>query len=543
MTSKGKAIAELLKGRSWLSVTTLRSLGRDQAAGWEGVFINEGDQCAGHFLQDGQRAKGLVTCIPSLLKVKSFHADVLVLDELPAIADFLLASGLSNKNGIRPLLIEELERRIRIEHETQLIDSVWGLFDGCSITAEAMAQTCDRVRSADVPHYLWVAERGRAYSRLSRSESVPGFLREFQRSSAALMKLTRHSLTTETVRQVDGLDWNNPHFLALADLQVQRNRGMRQLRICVEALLRHEGKQVHYCTPTVSDEQARQVRAQLKDIRQSLEVKRAIALENTPCPTELEAEALMRQEAIAPGDTLKLERYFIEKFYQVSVDRELVLWDRQGQRRTQIRRLERLLDGHKANVHSVQSIQTNPTTPQDWDLTQLQRFIFEKSGALAFVFQIWHGDLHELTEALIQPIAQFLKHHSRDVKLAFNFSRIDQVSDRQAVFLLLDWCGIQRRSQRGRVNGRAIRRYFVDTDHLNQIKTILHQRGVGDPPVSDRDLNQGDGSSQTAGLAQASWDDASLQDIKQMWESATTPEEREAIHQAFPDVVIQRAIA
>ena len=681
-TAKGKAIAELLKGRSWLSVTTLRSLGRDQAAGWEGVFINEGDQCAGHFLQDGQRAKGLVTCIPSLLKVKSFHADVLVLDELPAIADFLLASGLSNKNGIRPLLIEELERRIRdanlvilasadlsnrmlswvesirgdraflvrsdrkplnypvylldgsmdaviaqyldvqahlepgkltlfhtdskkradqlaaqlmrlghnpllitaetsggdiesaflqskgrdlssllllgidciitspsvkegfsIEHETQLIDSVWGLFDGCSITAEAIAQTCDRVRSADVPRYLWVAERGRAYSRLSRSESVPGFLREFQRSSAALMKLTRHSLTTETVRQVDGLDWNNPHFLALADLQVQRNRGMRQLRICVEALLRHEGKQVHYCTPTVSDEQARQVRTQLKDIRQSLEVKRAIAIENTTCPTDLEAEALMRQEAIAPGDTLKLERYFIEKFYQVSVDRELVLWDRQGQRRTQIRRLERLLDGHKANVHSVQSIQTNPTTPQDWDLTQLQRFIFEKSGALAFVFQIWHGDLHELTEDLIQPIAQFLKHHSRDVKLAFNFSRIDQVSDRQAVFLLLDWCGIQRRSQRGRVNGRAIRRYFVDTDHLNQIKSILHQRGVGDPPVSDRDLNQGDGSSQTAGLAQASWDDASLQDIKQMWESATTPEEREAIHQAFPDGVIQRAIA
>jgi hypothetical protein len=681
-TAKGKAIAELLKGRSWLSVTTLRSLGRDQAAGWNGVFINEGDQCAGHFLQDGQQANGLVTCIPSLLKVKSFHAEVLVLDELPAIADFLLSSGLSNKNGIRPLLIEELERRIRdaklvilasadlsnrmlswvesirgdraflvrsdrkplnypvhlfdgskdaviaqylehqaqlqpgkltlfhtdskkradqlaaqltllghhpllitaetsggeiesaflqskgrdlssllqlginciitspsvkegfsLEHETQLIDSVWGVFDGCSITAEAIAQTCDRVRSAEVPRYLWVAERGRAYSRLSRSESVSGFLREFQRSSAALIKLTRHSLKTETVRQVDGLDWNNPHFLALADLQVQRNRGMRQLRIRVEALLQYEGKQIHYCTPTVSDAQACQVRSQLKEIRHKLEVERAIAIENTPCPTELEAEKLMRQEAIAPDDALKLERYFLEQFYRMSVDREMVLWDRQGRRRSQIRHLESLLDAHKAESHSVQSIQTNPTNPQDWALTALQRFVFEKSGALDLVFKIWNSEVEELTDDLIQPIAHFLKHHSRDVKLAFNFSNINQVSDRQAVFLLLDWCGIQRRSQRGRKQGKVIRRYFVDTEHLNQIKSILQHRESSDPPVQSIDSKQGDGSSQTVETAVAPWDEASLQDIKQMWESAQTADEQAAIRQLFSDEVIQRAIA
>jgi hypothetical protein len=680
-TAKGKAIAALLSrlGLSWLSITTLRSLGRDQAAGWDGVFINEGDQCAGHFLHHGQPAKGLVTCIPSLLKVRSFHADVLVLDELPAIADFLLSSKLSNKNGIRPLLIEELERRIRaaklvilasadlsnrmlswvesirgdraflvrsdrkplnypvhlfdsskdafmaqylthqaslkagkltifntdskkraeqlaaqltllghkpllitadtsggeiesaflqskgrdltalilmgfdciitspsvkegfsLEHDTHLIDSVWGLFDGCSITAEAIAQTCDRVRSAEVPRYLWVAERGRAYSRLSRSESVSGFLREFQRSSDALIRLTRRSLKTETLRQVETLDWSNPHFLALADLQVQRNRGMRQLRIRVEALLRHEGKQIHYCTPMVSNEQARQVRTQLKDIRHRLEVERAIAIENTPCPTELEAEALMRQEAIAPEDALKLERYFMEQFYRVPVDRELVLWDRQGHRRTQIRHLESLLDAHKAESRSVESIQNNPTTPQDWQPTTLQRFVFEKSGALELLFKIWRGEVTELTDDLIQPIAQFLKYHSRDVQLAFNFSNINTISDRQAVFLLLDWCSIQRRSQRGREQGKVIRRYFVDADHLNRLKALLDRRCQSDPPVVSISSNSGDGSPRMAG---ALWDDASLKDIKLMWQSAQTDEERVAIRQLFSDAVIQRAIA
>jgi hypothetical protein len=683
-TAKGKAIAALLKrlGLSWLSITSLRSLGRDQAAGWDGVLINEGDQCAGHFLHNGQPATGLVTCIPSLLKVKSFNADVLLLDELPAIADFLLSSHLANKNGIRPLLIEELERRIReaklvifasadlsnrmlswvesirgdraflvrsdrkplnypvhwfngskmavmaqylshqmnvpagkltifhtdskrqaeqvaaylrlhgqspllitsetsggeiesaflqskgrdlssllmmgitciitspsvkegfsIEFDTHLIDSVWGIFDGCSITAESMAQTCDRVRSAEVPRYLWVAERGRAYSRLSRSESVSGFIREFQRSSAALIQLTRSSLKSETVHQVDGLDWNNPHVLALADLQVQRNRGMRQLRIRVEALLRHEGKQILYCSPSLSDEQIRSIIQDFTAIRQQLDLERAIAIEGMVCPTDVEAEVLMRKEALTPGDALKLERYFLEKFYQASVDRHLVLWDRQGNRRSQIRHLEYLLDAKKAESRTVQSIQTNPNTPQDWVPTALQRFIFEESGALELVLKIWRGEIVELTEELIQPIALFLKHHSQDIKLAFNFSNINTVSDRQAVFLLLDWCGIQRCSRRRRVEGRPIRRYFVDMEHLSKLKAIFERRCHDDPPVHIVDINEGGGSLGQTRPIDEQWDEASLGDIRQMWESAQSTAERDVIRQLFSDAVIQRAIA
>jgi hypothetical protein len=680
-TAKGKAIAQLLAERSWLSITTLRSLGRDQAAGWNGVFLNEGDQCAGHFLQDGQRANGLVTCVPSLLKVKSFQADVLVLDELPAIADFLLSSGLSNKNGIRPLLIEELERRIQaaqlviiasadlsnrmldwvetlrgeraflvrsdrkplnyavhlfdgkktqaiaqyldyqsqltpgkltlfhtdskrqadqiaaqltaqghhpllitaqtsggdiesaflqskgqdlpdlllmgidciitspsvkegfsIEHETHFIDSVWGIFDGCSITAEGIAQTCDRVRSAEVPRYLWVAERGRAYSPLSRAETLPTFMRDFQRSRQALIRLARHSLNTETQRRTEQLDWNNPHFIALASLHVQRNRGMQQLRLRVEALLRYEGKFVNDCLLLVSDERTDQVQQALKAIRQKLDLERAIAIEQSRCPTELEAEQLMRKDALMPEEALTLERYFLEQFYRTPVSQELVLWDNNSRRRSQIRHLEYLLDDHKAEARTVHSIQTNPTTPQDWKLSQLQRFIFEKSGALDLILQIWNGELEELTDDWVQPIAQFLKHHSRDVKLAFNFA-IHNVSDRQAVFFLLDWCGIQRRSQRARHNGKVIRRYFIDATHLNQLKEIVHRRQLGDPPLSINDHGNGVGSSSVVESEPAEWDDASLQDIKQMWTAATTAEEQAMIRQLFPESVIQRAIA
>ena len=43
-SGKSKAIGELVRWQKWLSITHLSSLGRDQAAGWGGVFVNDGDR-------------------------------------------------------------------------------------------------------------------------------------------------------------------------------------------------------------------------------------------------------------------------------------------------------------------------------------------------------------------------------------------------------------------------------------------------------------------------------------------------------------------
>jgi hypothetical protein len=112
-TGKSEAISLMLGERTWLSFTPLVSLGRDQAASWGGVLINDGDQIGSQILKDGQPVPGASVCIPSLLKVCRVESEILVLDELTATLEFLLGSKLANKEGLRPLLLAEFVRRVQ----------------------------------------------------------------------------------------------------------------------------------------------------------------------------------------------------------------------------------------------------------------------------------------------------------------------------------------------------------------------------------------------------------------------------------------------
>lgn len=104
-TAKSQAIKALIAGESWLSLASLISLCRDQAATWGGVFINDGDVIGDRLLKDGQPIDGASVCIPSLLKTQRLKPSVLILDEVTALLEFLLNSRLANKQGLRPLLL------------------------------------------------------------------------------------------------------------------------------------------------------------------------------------------------------------------------------------------------------------------------------------------------------------------------------------------------------------------------------------------------------------------------------------------------------
>ena len=109
--------------------------------------------------------------------------------------------------------------------------------------------------------------------------------------------------------------------------------------------------------------------------------------------------------------------------------------------------------------------------------------------------------------------------------IAFNFNNLESVSDNQAVFMILDWVGITRTSQRARREGTVVRRYFVDIDNLAMLKTVIQRRIQGDPFPHIIDHREGDGSGTTvfAGLSD---------DLRALWETATTAEERDAILRA-----------
>lgn len=667
-SGKGEAIAELLKAIAlpWLSVTTLRSLAREQAADWDGVVVNQGDRVGSQLLRDGQPVLGGVVCVPSLLATRGQGVRVLILDELPAIQEFLLRSKLANKRGIRPLLIEELQRRIQqadlvivasadlneealqwvegirgeqaflvqsnrrslgypchqiqgikdqaigdylehatrahqagkvtvfhsdskaiadqvagllteqglnpllitadtsggdveasflsskgldlpallaagvgaivtspsvkegfsIKHNTCMIDSVWGVFEGGSITAEAMAQTLDRVRCHTIPRYLWVAERGRAYSKLSKEESVGAFMREFRRASTDALKLARRSLLTDRDIEAGAIDWTSPTIKLLASIEVQRNRGMKALRARVETLLKGRGKQLLAYVPNCSTDDAKTVRDMRKAIRSKQQMERAIAIEKAEDITEATARLLEKREDLKPDELRQLERFYLQQFYRLEhITAKDALWDKEGKRREAIRRLERVLNPELATTATADSINQNASTPQDWHRAALQRRLLEDSGAAQLVQDIWAGDVVELSPMRVEAIATWLQKKAREFKEAFGFSNAHAVTSNQLVFYLLDWVGLTRQCTRSRVNGKAIRRYSIDTDNLEKLKHVVERRSQADPPPETSLLIQGGGSL-------PEWLDLPAEeaaDFTDLWLKATTLEEKHGL--------------
>ena len=210
------------------------------------------------------------------------------------------------------------------------------------------------------------------------------------------------------------------------------------------------------------------------------------AIASAPAIDESEAETLTRQETLSPEEQLSLEKFYLEKFYQSKIAAADVLWDNSGRRRSQIRRLEAVLDPEKAEAITAASIKNSPTAPQDWKVIKLQQEILERSGAAALIRDIWAGQVVQLEGDRILAIAKFFKRHSKDVAIAFNFRNIGKVSDNQAAFLALDWVGLQRNRIRQRLPGGEIgSNYEIDLENLELFRAIAARRSADPPPELD----------------------------------------------------------
>jgi Domain of unknown function (DUF3854) len=615
-TGKSEAISSMLGERPWLSFTPLVSLGRDQAASWGGVFINDGDQIGSQILKDGQPVLGASVCIPSLLKVCRVESEILVLDELTATLEFLLGSKLANKEGLRPLLLAEFVRRVQaatlviladadlteeaigyieairgertylvksdrhaltypanlingsqnqaiaallkrvevlpegqlvylnsdskalaeslarmllgvgiqsllitsdtsggdleaeflssqgaaipklmrmgiraiitsptvtqgfsIKFHTDLIDSVGGFYRGGSITAHAMAQALDRVRSNDVPRFIHVAKKGSAYSKLSKAQTMTAFMKEFKQVSTASARLVRHSLTPEAIATADNIDWQSSNLKMLATLEVRRNRGMMALRDTLVALLRQEGKRVSMMMPSVTADEARSAGDALKAAKQQVNFAHAQAVAHATPIDAIEAKRLSTQStALTPEQVLSLEQWHLAQFYRLEMIRaEDVAFDRKGATQNQIRNLEAALSHVKAIDRTATSINRNAQNPQDWDKAAVQRWLMEQAAVTKLIAQIAEGEVMVMTQEVTAPIARFVRDHATEFRVGFGFAKLQGMSDQQIVGILLATCGITtKRQRRGNI-------YRVDQERLSALLTVLKRRQSIDP--------------------------------------------------------------
>lgn len=444
--------------------------------------------------------------------------------------------------GIRAIVTSpSVKEGFSLKYNTHLIESVWGVFEGGSITPEAIAQTLDRLRSHTVPRFVWVAERGRAYSKLSRAETEAAFINDFRKASTDALKKARRELITEAELEAGCVDWESANTKLLASIETERNRSMRALRARVETILKERGKKILPYLPQSTVKEAKATGQRLKEIRSQQEVERAIAIESAPEITEEQArklEKLKEREALPPDKLRQLERFYIKSFYRLDeVIADDALWDKDGDRRVAIRHLERVLHPGKAIAQTAESINQNASTPQDWHRAVLQQQVMEDSGAALLIRDIWAGDVVELTSERIAPIADWLRENWEDFSQAFNFSNIDNISDNQLVFYLLDWVGISRNCTRARVNGKATRKYSVNQSNLEKLKGILEKRKQSDPPPQANLLIEGGGSA----LPFPELPPDCGQDLADMWAIAESLESRRAVLTAYR--AIKEAIA
>ncbi|GAQ00189.1 plasmid replication protein, CyRepA1 family [Leptolyngbya sp. NIES-2104] len=670
-SGKSKAIGKCLKLSRWLSITHLTSLGRDQSAGWAGVFVNDGDFHGSKLLKDGMPVNGGSVCVPSLMKVSAVEVDTLVLDEVTATLEFLLGSKLANKDGIRPLLLSEFVRRVRaarlvviadadlteealqfieeirgeraylvrserkaltyeatvidgskdatiallqqhidqlpdgkiiyincdakgladsltellgrsqtllisgdtsggeietsflaskgrdlpnlilqgirfiisspsvvqgfsIEHHTNLIDSVWGFYSGCSISAHQIAQAPDRVRDSQVPRYFWIANKGSAYSKHSGAFNVSTYLKEFRQLNTAAARLVSHSLKPETAQATELIDWQSENLKMFAALEVRRNRGMVALRETLIALLRKEGKRVKVIRPNLSKSEIQSAKAAITEASRVTHKRYceavAIALDLTD-----EAAKLLenRTEALTPDEALSLTKYYLKDFYELeTVTSADVEFDRKGQTRTEIKRLEAVLHPDLATQRTVKSIERNPDTPQDWKPDVIALWLLEQSGAAALICQIAAGEIERLPADQVQSISAFVRSHSVEFRLAFNFRNIETQSDQQIIGEILSRHGIHTQ----RCGNRNNRRYEVCKPELETLLAIIERRRKEISPLEKIEVDR------EGAIAEDPFNSEDLADIRGLYESSSDPEARRLLQESIPPDLWERAI-
>jgi hypothetical protein len=428
-------------------------------------------------------------------------------------AEFLTSKGACIPKllsmGIRAIITSPtVTQGFSIKSHTDQIDSVWGFYRGGSITAHAMAQALDRVRSNNVPRFVHVAKKGNAYSKLSKAQTMTAFMKEFKQVSTAAARLVRHSLTPEAIAAADNIDWQSNNLNMLASLEVRRNQGMGALRDTLVALLRQEGKQVSMMSPSVTADEARSAGSALKAAKKQVNLAHAQAVADATPIDAIEAKRLSTQTtALTPEQVLSLEQWHLAQFYRLEkITAEDVMFDRKGATQAQIRSLEAALSHGKAIDRTATSINRNAENPQDWDKAAVRRWLLEQAGMTTLITQIVAEEIDQLTAEITQPIAQFIRDHATEFRIGFGVAKIEALPDQQIVGMLLASCGIKtRRKRRGNI-------YTINQDHLASLLIVLKRRQQADPHPSIINIDQGSGSVQNA--LPPGWTDQDVDEIR-----------------------------
>jgi hypothetical protein len=361
--------------------------------------------------------------------------------------------------------------------EVKRFHKVYGLFYGTVTDADA-SQALSRVRD-NVPRTVWCAERGINFCKIDRSSSPIHLKNTLRNRWDREVSLIRAGLGDFNL-PVDSVSLDNPHIDLWVSVEAKTNAAMWALRDYLLERLVFEGNQVTVVT-IGNDDSGKSIKEALAQTRQ--ERYQAVSRAKILAPSE--QKKLISNESQSYQDLLDLEKTAIAKFYCLDqVSPELVEYDRDGQRRSEILKLEALFQSDLAIDADVRAFDRQAKFGMgiflpDQPCHELGRYIRSGLG----LKELLNPDV-QYTDSDLENLGSLCRQFAKDIKRYLGFNVPQDATNIWIFRILCNQLGVKICSKRIHGDEGMINVCWLDADAWQQLQTILERRSVSRQQVT-----------------------------------------------------------
>ena len=362
--------------------------------------------------------------------------------------------------------------------EVKRFHKVYGLFYGTVTDADA-SQALSRVRD-NVPRTVWCAERGINFCKIDRSSSPMHLKNTLRNRWDRQVSLIRAGLGDSLLPIVDHVSLDNPHIDLWASVEARTNAAMWALRDYLLERLVFESNQVTVVT-IGNDDSGKSIKEALAQTRQ----ERYQAVSNAKILSPSEQKKLISNESQSYQDVLDLEKTAIAKFYCLdTVSPELVEYDRDGQRRSEILKLEALFQSDLAIESDVRAFTRQAKFGMgiflpDQPCHELGRYIRSGLG----LKELLNPDV-QYTDSDLEDLGSLCRQFAKDIKRYLGFNVPQDATNIWIFRILCNQLGVKICSKRIHGDEGMINVCWLDADAWQQLQAILERRSVSRQQVT-----------------------------------------------------------
>jgi hypothetical protein len=376
--------------------------------------------------------------------------------------------------------------------ESDRIAHVFGVFTGGSIGDSDILQMLARVRKP-VSRSVYVAERGRAYARLSQSSS-PEVIREALKDETNMIALSLQSeLKEDLYSGLNSISFDtDPHINMACHVYASKNKAMPELRARVLARIKAEGNTI----VSQNDWDNAETKERMILARQVVDKDDATEIEAQPNISKAELAELNKKETLTKDERQQIKKYSLNEFYVTAVTAELILADKKGKRQNQIKQLEQQMDdtGKAAAKIDIDVIKAQHAwkldySPQDLTRNKAKWMVRDYLGLMDWVNNT--GTWYSGCEALEALKAKCLSGKvPKDIKMSLGYTVTSKTSAQTILGTLLKQMGVECIRKAVKVRGKTVYQYSIDQEGLAELKAIIERRRLRAEAEAEQGLDE-----------------------------------------------------